>query len=58
METNTYSRSSGDSAQGTEDEIGILVRHKRDDQVESTEPKEAVCEDCLCRVEVCHTTPK
>lgn len=50
--------SAKDTANGSKDIVGILVRHERDDEIGEAETEETVGKHRLGRVEVRHSAPE
>ena len=54
----THSCSTGDTAQSSEDEVGVLVRHERNDEVDDAQGEKAVAEDGFGRVQIGYSAPE
>jgi hypothetical protein len=53
-----YGGSAKDSTNGPKHIIGILIRHKRDNEIGNPQSEETPGEDRFSRVQVGHSTPK
>lgn len=54
----THRSRTSNTAQSSEDKVGKLIGHERDDEVDDPQSEEAVCEYRFGRVEVGHSTPE
>lgn len=54
----THSGSAEDARDGSEDEVGVLVGHERDDEVGEPQTEKAPSEDWFGRVQVGHSSPE